>query len=166
VLAPSWSCVHGVLTNHGQPPAQLNREFAILCWYIQWTALGCSEKLYEPSWLHHLLKAYLSSLWFASCCVFDNRVNCGCAATWTIPQQWGSPSHTHKINIKHLNSTLISTKLPVNDTQVNTWIAIYTTISNKICRRKYRRIPPHGASVHYSTNNHKLNNIRLFLVLA
>jgi hypothetical protein len=62
--------------------------------------------------------------------------------------------HTHKINIKHLNSTLINTKLPASDTRVNTWITMYTTISTIIYKREYRRRnPPPGASVHGSTSN-------------
>jgi succinate dehydrogenase flavin-adding protein (antitoxin of CptAB toxin-antitoxin module) len=40
-------------------------------------------------------------------------------------------TYTHKISIKHLNSTLIDTKLHASDRRVNTWITTYTKISKQ-----------------------------------
>jgi hypothetical protein len=42
--------------------AQLDGEFAVLCWCSEWISLGCTEKLHEPFQLHErLLKACMAT---------------------------------------------------------------------------------------------------------
>jgi hypothetical protein len=66
---------------------------------------------------------------------------CMCYLPYKLTLRISESLHTNKINIKHLNSTPINTKLSVRDTQVNTRITIYTTISNKIYKTEVRRTP-------------------------
>jgi hypothetical protein len=70
---------------------------------------------------------------------------------------------THKIKIKHLNSALINTKLHASNTRVNTWITIYTTISNKIYKTEVRRRTPHTAhrSVILLTTTSSTSNLKM-----
>jgi hypothetical protein len=68
-----------------------------------------------------------------------------------------TPSHTQRINITHLNSALINTKLHVRDKPFTQQLVIEST----------RQKLDEGTSVRDSTNNHELSdNIRQFLVLA
>jgi hypothetical protein len=98
-------------------------------------------------------------LWYSSSQALD------IAATWTISQQRGH-IHVQEMNIKHLNTALITTELPGRDTRVDAKITIYMTICNKVYKTEVRRRSHCSTSAHDSPATIYLNNNELFLVSA
>jgi hypothetical protein len=75
--------------------------------------------------------------------------------------------HTHKINIEHLNSALIDTKLSARDTRVNTNITIYTRISYEIYKTEViRRTRKRHIGPWFTNNRDLYDNIKIVSVLA